>query len=29
MVINEDAGLIAWADPALDVTPDVLKLLAP
>ena len=27
IVINEDAGLLAWADPLLDITPDVVKTL--
>jgi outer membrane protein len=27
LVINEDEGLIAWADPSLDITPDVIKRL--
>jgi Skp family chaperone for outer membrane proteins len=27
LVINEDVGLIAWADPTLDITPDVVKRL--
>ena len=26
-VINEDAGLLAWANPALDITADVVKRL--
>ena len=25
LVLNEDAGLIAWADPSLDITSEVLK----
>ncbi len=29
VVFNEDAGLIAWADPSLDITPEVVKQLAP
>jgi outer membrane protein len=28
-VINEDEGLIAWADPAADITPDVVRRLNP
>jgi outer membrane protein len=28
-VINEDEGLIAWADPAADITPDVVGRLNP
>ena len=28
-VINEDEGLIAWADPAADITPDVVRRLSP
>lgn len=28
-VINEDEGLIAWADPAADITPDVVRRLTP
>ena len=24
-VLNEDSGLLAWANPALDITPDVVK----
>lgn len=28
-VINEDEGLIAWADPAADITPDVVSRLNP
>ena len=27
LVINEDEGFIAWADPAADITPDVVKRL--
>ena len=27
LVINEDAGLIAWADPGLDITPEVVARL--
>jgi Skp family chaperone for outer membrane proteins len=26
-VFNEDAGLFAWANPALDITPDIVKRL--
>jgi outer membrane protein len=25
LVINEDVGLVAWADPALDLTPEIIK----
>jgi outer membrane protein len=25
LVINEDAGLVAWADPVLDITPEIVK----
>ena len=25
LVLNEDAGVLAWADPRLDITPEVLK----
>jgi Skp family chaperone for outer membrane proteins len=28
LVINEDVGLIAWADPALDITPMVVEALS-
>ena len=28
-VINEDEGLIAWADPAADITPEVVRRLNP
>jgi Skp family chaperone for outer membrane proteins len=28
-VVNEDEGLLAWADPAADITPDVLRRLSP
>jgi hypothetical protein len=24
-LFNEDAGLLAWADPALDITPDIAR----
>ena len=27
LVINEDVGLIAWADPSLDITPVVVDAL--
>jgi Skp family chaperone for outer membrane proteins len=27
MVINEDSGLLAWADPTLDITSEVVKTL--
>jgi len=27
LVLNEDAGLIAWADSMLDITADVVKRL--
>jgi Skp family chaperone for outer membrane proteins len=27
LVLNEDAGLVAWADPALDITPLVVAAL--
>jgi Skp family chaperone for outer membrane proteins len=29
LVLNEDAGLLAWADPALDVTADVVSRISP
>jgi outer membrane protein len=29
LVINEDEGLIAWADPVADITPDVVRRLNP
>ena len=29
IVLNQDAGLIAWADPALDVTAEVVARLNP
>jgi Skp family chaperone for outer membrane proteins len=25
LVFNEDAGVVAWGDPALDITPDVIR----
>jgi len=28
-VINEDEGLLAWADPAADITPEVVRRLNP
>jgi Skp family chaperone for outer membrane proteins len=28
-VINEDDGLLAWADPVADITPEVVKRLSP
>jgi hypothetical protein len=27
MIFDEDSGLLAWANPSLDVTPDVVALL--
>ena len=24
-LFNEDSGLLAWADPALDITPDIAR----
>jgi Skp family chaperone for outer membrane proteins len=29
LVLNEDAGLIAWADPSLDITLEVVKRIQP
>jgi Skp family chaperone for outer membrane proteins len=29
LVLNEDAGLIAWADPSLDITSDVVRRIQP
>jgi len=28
-VINEDQGLIAWADPVADITPEIIRRLVP
>ncbi len=25
LVFNEDAGVVAWSDPALDITPEVVR----
>ena len=29
LVVNEDAGLLAWADPVADITPEVIRRMNP
>lgn len=29
LVVNEDEGLLAWADPVADITPEVIRRMSP